>query len=165
MTAAIAGVLGVLILQTIIALAGRAGAGTANGRTVYGIIWPGKIIFLLAILLLGGLPVALLARGDGWGAAMLLLPFFLLSVLGLPGPIVVDQSRGVSTRRWYGRAKHIAWDQISRMDWTDDMQQTVIVGTNGQKIIHTGFHAARDDFRRQVSLLATVPHDAGRRRA
>ena len=46
------------------------------------------------------------------------------------------------------------------VDWSEDMQQTAVRGLAGQRIIHTGFHAARDDFRHQVSEFAKPPQRA-----
>lgn len=150
----LAAVIGLFVLQALIALAGRARAKTAGGQTIYDVIWTGKLIFFAAIVILGGLPVALLLRGDDWTVVALLLPFFLLAVLGLPGPIVVDPAAGVSTRRWYGRAKRIAWNEVARLNWSKELQQTVVVSTQGHKIVHTAFHADRDGFRQQVSTFA-----------
>jgi hypothetical protein len=157
---ALVAILGVVVLQLLIAIAGRARATLKHGRSVYGVILPGKIVFAAAILILGGLPIVVLLRGDDWRIIVLLLPLFLLCILALPGPIVVDPAAGISTRRWYGRAKRIKWDEIERMDWTTEMQQTVVIGTRGQKIIHTGFHSSHDDFLQQISTLAKHPSHA-----
>ena len=153
----IAGAIGVVALRALIGIAGGARPVATEGRTTYDVIPAGKVIFVAATLILGLLPIALLLRGDGWGAASLLLPFFALCVLAMPGPIIVDTYSGLSMRRWYGRRTCIGWQEIARMDWTEDMQQTVVVGTSGQKIVHTGFHAGRTEFRHQISELAQAP--------
>lgn len=152
-TEGVAAALGIVALRALIGLAGRAAPTTVGPRTTYGVIPAGKAIFITATLILGGLPILVLQRGDGWGAAALLLPFFALCVLAMPGPIAVHAVDGLSARRWYGKTTRIGWHEIARMDWTDEMQQTIILGTSGQKIVHTGFHAGRTEFRHQIASL------------
>ncbi len=147
----------VLLLRLLYFLSGKSQAKQEGGRTIYGITLGGKIIFALAMLLIGGLTVALLLQEADLGFTAILFGIFLLVTLGLPGKIVVDPSSGISMRRWYGRSTRIGWDQIAKVQAADELNRTVIVGTNGRKIVHTGFHVDSEGLCQQVSRLAGLP--------
>src|SRR5262249_47292440 len=121
----------------------------------YGLTIAGRLIFAGAIVILGGLIVIVLVRGDDWRITLLLAPFLLLCVFGLPGSIRVD-AVGVSTRRWDGRPTRIAWREVIDVGGPDAAGQVIVTGANGQKIVHTGLHAGAAGFYRDVMRAARV---------
>jgi hypothetical protein len=149
-------VLGESLRQLLFSSAARARARRTAGSTIYDVTLAGRLIFTAAIVIIGGLIVAVLVDGDDWRITLLLAPFLVLCLAGIPGSIRVDPANGVSTRRWYGRTRRIAWREVIDVRGPDGIGQVIVSGANGQKIVHTGLHAGAAAFRRQVLQYARV---------
>jgi hypothetical protein len=153
--AGLTAVLGETLRQLLFSSARRARARRTVGVSTYDVTLSGRLIFSGAIVILGGLMVVVLIRGDDWRVTLLLAPFLLLCLLGLPGSIRVD-AVGVSTGRWYGRRTRIAWREVIDVRGPDAAGQVFVIGANGQRIVHTGLHAGAAEFYRDVMRHARV---------
>lgn len=154
--AGLTAVIGEALRRLLFSSAARARARSASGATVYDITRGGRLIFAACILIFGGLIAGVLLHGDDWRITLILAPFLLLCVFGLPGSIRVDPVTGVSTRRWYARATRIPWNEVIEVRGPDQLGQVFVIGANGQTIAHTGLHVGAAAFHRDVMRFARV---------
>jgi hypothetical protein len=155
-TAVMTALVGELARRTLMASAARARARRVAGATLYRVTLIGHLIFTAAILVMGSLAAFVLYDGDDWRIAALLGGFVALCLFAYPGAIVVEPSRGVRTRRWYGHPVCIAWHDVAELRPMDQVGQVVVISHSGRQIIHTSLHADDPGFRREVTYYARL---------
>jgi hypothetical protein len=153
--AAITAFVGEIARQVLMASAARARARRQGATAVYRVTLVGRLVFDAAILVLGGLAAIVIYQGDDWRIAALLGGFAMLCVFGYPGPVVLD-SRGLQTRRWYGRPVRIEWHDVADMRVQTEVGQTTVVSRDGHFIVHTSLHADSLGFRAEVRWRAQL---------
>ncbi len=154
MAAAVTAVLGEAARQALSASAAHSRAKRSAGVTIYRLTLPGRLVIDAAILIMGGLAVIVLAHGDSPWIAAMLGAFVALCVLAYPGDVIVDPAFGIRTRRWYGRAVAIAWQDVAELKNQDQVGQTTVISFSGRHIVHTSLHADGAGFRREVRRYA-----------
>ena len=155
-TAVITALAGEFARRTLMASAAHARARRVGGATIYRVTLIGRLIFNTAVLVMGSLAGLVLYDGDDWRIAALLGAFVALCLFAYPGAIVVEPSRGVQTRRWYGRPLVIAWHDVAELRAMDQVGQCVVVSHSGRQIVHTSLHADDPGFRREVTYYARL---------
>jgi len=82
--------------------------------------------------------------------AMIAAVFFgvltVAAVVSFPSVITVSQA-GVTAHHWSGRTITIPWSDVTRLEYRRGPCTTVVVGSSGLKISHSGFHRASQTFR------------------
>lgn len=150
-----AAVIGEYLRQLLFGSAARARARRAAGIRIYDVTLAGRLLFAAAVLIFAGLIAIIVIDGDDWRITLLLWPFLLLCVFALPGPIRVDAT-GLDTRRWYGPHTRIPWREVIDVRGPDGLGQVIVIGANGQKIVHIGLHAGAQAFYHDVMTYARV---------
>ena len=89
--------------------------------------------------------VAFTTQDGGVGVAI----FAGLAVVGTvayPSTISITEV-GVQEHTWWGRSHFIAWRDVQRIEYHQGPATTLVVGRDGKKIAHAGFHRDSDAFR------------------
>ena len=114
------------------------------------------VSFILASLLLAAL--VLVFHEPTWLMALPLL-VAIGCVVSWPPEIVLD-SEGLTQRDWWGRSRHMSWQEVSAIVYRNSNGSTFVHDGPGRSIRHSGCHAGQQRFQDEVMRRSGVHHIA-----
>lgn len=129
-------------------------AKRAHGKLVFDVTLPMRISFIIGPLFFLGLAILGIVQNEAWWLISLVLLFVVLGLTAWPRVIVLDRD-GVISHAWWWK-KSIPWNQIKSIRYYTASLSTQVTGTNGVKIVHTGFHIDSAHFRAELTKHSPI---------
>lgn len=124
---------------------------------------PSKVIAVIRVVsilaALGLLFGAIFMRGNLAGSIVLVvvgLAFLVMGLLCRSIPIVLSPE-GIHGASTWGRNAFIPWQQVKELSFNTGNRLTAVVGQDGTRICHAGFHADPDGFRNEIKTRTGLP--------
>jgi hypothetical protein len=76
-----------------------------------------------------------------------------------PADVVLDH-RGITQIEWWGRVRHIAWNEVAAMARRARTGDTLVLNVEGEAIRHSGCHAGQLRFQSEVMAHTGITHIA-----
>jgi hypothetical protein len=117
---------------------------------------------VVPIIRWGGLVLFSTAAFASWTYAKSLLGtlifgcFALLSVFARGDSIVLD-NEGISGASTWGRRAALAWSDVASLEFNSGNRNTMVIGKNGAKVCHSGFHLDQGRFEEEVKRRTGLP--------
>lgn len=93
---------------------------------------------------------------ETWPGQLLGLLLLITAIIGWPSTITLN-NYGVCQSRLFRKPKVIEWHEVEGMEYNSTSSRTIVKGRSGIEIVHSGFHVARDRFRREISARTKKP--------
>jgi hypothetical protein len=124
------------------------------------IVFPESI--MVPIIRWSGLVLFSTAAFASWTYAKSLLGalifggFALLSAFARGDSIIINRE-GISGASTWGRRAALAWSDIASLEFNTGNRNTMVIGKNGTKICHSGFHLDQGRFEEEVKRRTGLP--------
>jgi hypothetical protein len=125
-----------------------------HDKLVFDVTGPVRLSFVF------GPPLALVAavvaiiQHEPWWLVLILVAFAALGLIAWQPVIVLDQN-GITSHLWW-RTKSIPWKQLKSVRYYTASLSTQVTGSNGVKIVHTGFHVDSLHFREEITKRSPI---------
>jgi hypothetical protein len=116
-----------------------------------GVMWV-RGIYLLSILMEFTIMVGTYKEGDPWWDVVLPFGFVLLGFFAWPRTIQISEVE-IRQRRPLLDLKRIAYGEVENIIFDTVSKEAIVLGKNGEKIVHTMMHADKERFIKQVESL------------
>jgi len=137
----------------------RAGAGKAVLEKD-SIIFPESIAMPIArwsaLLLFSALAFVSWIYVRSWLATSISAAFVILAILSR-GDSIVIRSDGISGASAWGRRAKLRWTEVTSVEFNTLNFNTTVIGKNGAKICHSGFHVDTGSFNNEVKRRTGLP--------
>jgi hypothetical protein len=70
---------------------------------------------------------------------------------------IVATAEGISGPSIWTRRTFILWSQVKEIEFNKGSRVTKVVGINGSKVYHSGFHADPERFRQELKQRTKLP--------
>jgi hypothetical protein len=82
--------------------------------------------------------------------------FAIIALLARGDSIVVNRD-GISGASTWGRRAALAWGEVASLEYRAGAHNTIVMGKNGAKICHSGFHLDQTRFEEEVKRRTGLP--------
>lgn len=138
-------------------------ARSAAGRAVLEndcIVFPESIV--VPIIRWGGLVVFSAAASASWVygkslLATLIFAGFVIFAMFARGDSIIVNREGISGASTWGRKAALAWSDVASLEFNTGNHNTMVIGKNGAKICHSGFHLDQGRFEEEVKRRTGLP--------
>jgi hypothetical protein len=111
--------------------------------------WCGLVLFSAAAsaswIYVRSLPTTLIFAG-----------FATFAIFARGDPIIINQE-GISGASTWGRRAALAWRDVASLEFNTGNRTTMVVGKNGAKVCHSGFHLDQVRFEEEVKRRTGLP--------
>jgi hypothetical protein len=141
-------------VRYVIDLALTRKAKRAHGKLAFDVTLPVRIGFIVGPPFFWGLAVLAILQHEPYWMDLILLSFVALGLIAWPRLIVIDHE-SVTSHVWWWK-KSILWHQVTSVRYYTASLSTQVTGSNGIKIVHTGFHVDSARFREEITKRSRV---------
>jgi len=111
--------------------------------------WGGLLLFSAAAL-------ASWTYGRSLLATLIFAGFATLSIFARGDPIVISHA-GISGASTWGRRAALTWRDVASLEFNTSSRNTMVIGKNGARICHSGFHLDKARFDEEVKRRTGLP--------
>jgi hypothetical protein len=141
-------------VRYVIDLALTRKAKRVHGKLAFDVTMPVRISFILGLPFFLGLAILAIIQHKPCWLDLIFLLFVTLALAAWPRLIVIDHE-SVSSHVWWWK-KSVPWNQIKSIRYYTASLSTQVTGSNGIKIVHTGFHVDSARFRETLTKRSPV---------
>lgn len=76
---------------------------------------------------------------------------------GARGDSIVLNYEGISGTSTWGRRAALAWNDVASLEFNTGNRNTMVIGKNGAKVCHSGFHLDQPRFEEEVKRRTGLP--------
>jgi len=136
---------------------------SAAGRAALGkdrIIFPESravpIIRWCGLLFFSTLAFVSWTYGKSLVATLIFAGLAILAIFAREHPVIIDPD-GISGASAWGRKAALPWSDVASLEFNVGNGKTTVIGKNGAKICHSGFHLDKDSFNQEVKRRTGLP--------
>jgi hypothetical protein len=111
--------------------------------------WSGLVLFSVAAF-------ASLIYAKSLLGALIFEGFALLSAFARGDSIIINRE-GISGASNWGRRAALAWSDVASLEFNAGSRTTMVIGKNGSKVCHSGFHLDQPRFEEEVKRRTGLP--------